>query len=111
MRWMTLTAVLASGISLAGEELTRAGQTAAERDQKERNLKAEELSKIEQRLNWVKDAGLPYRKCHLSHNALLVEERVILDEKGHFGGTILEEVRSMRMEVGHRWFAVPSTQF
>ena len=58
MRWMTLTAVLASGISLAGEEPTRAGQIAAERDQKEQNLKAETPSKTEQRLNWVKDAGL-----------------------------------------------------
>jgi hypothetical protein len=55
---MTVTAVLASGISLAGEELTRAGQIAAERDQKEQNLKAEQPSRIEQRLNWVKDAGL-----------------------------------------------------
>src|SRR5688572_29131068 len=58
MRWMTLTAVLASGISLAGEELTRAGQIAAERDQKEQKLKAETPSQIEQRLNWVRDAGL-----------------------------------------------------
>ncbi len=58
MRWTINAVLLATATTLAGQEPTRTELILAERDQKERTLKPEEPSKAEQRLNWIKDAGL-----------------------------------------------------
>src|SRR5687768_16754417 len=58
MRWVAVAAMVAAGIEVAGQESTRVGQILAERERKEQELKPEEPSKLERRLNWVTDAGL-----------------------------------------------------
>jgi outer membrane protein assembly factor BamA len=57
MKWKT-AALLAAATTIAAQEPTRTDLILAGRDQKERDLKAEVPSKAEQRLNWVKDAGV-----------------------------------------------------
>jgi outer membrane protein assembly factor BamA len=54
-------ALIAASTGLVGQERTRVEQIAAERDRKEEQLKAEEPSKSEERLNWVKDSSLTNR--------------------------------------------------
>jgi outer membrane protein assembly factor BamA len=58
MRWIITAVLLAAATILAGQEPTRTELILAERDQKERALTPEEPSKTEQRLNWVRDAGV-----------------------------------------------------
>jgi outer membrane protein assembly factor BamA len=53
-----MTVAVLAATTLTGQEPTRTELILAERDQKERDLKAEVPSKVEQRLNWVKDAGV-----------------------------------------------------
>ena len=57
MKWMAL-ALLGMSTALAGEELTRAGEILADREEKQSNLKPEEASGLERKLDWIKDAGL-----------------------------------------------------
>ena len=51
-------ALLAMSTALAGEELTRAEEILADRDEKQQNLKAEEPSSLERKLDWIKDANV-----------------------------------------------------
>lgn len=60
MRWAVL-ATLACSSLLPAEDATRTEQILAERSEKQKSLSAEEPTKLENRLNWIKDSGFTDR--------------------------------------------------
>ena len=56
MKWIVAAAAFIACAGLNAEEQSRLGQILAERREKLQNLQPEEPSKLEQRLNWIKDS-------------------------------------------------------
>jgi outer membrane protein assembly factor BamA len=61
MKWIAAVAVLTVGTGLNAEEQTRTDQILAERRKKQPNLKPEEPSRLEKKLNWFKDSRVEER--------------------------------------------------
>ena len=58
MKWIAIPVILATGLGLEAQEPTRAGQILADRAEKQLNLSDEEPTKIEKRLDWIKESNL-----------------------------------------------------